>query len=255
MATALVTGASAGLGEEFAWQLATAGHDLVVTARSGDRLSELAEVVASATGVSVEVLVADLAAPEGREAVAARAADASRAISLLVNNAGFATGMSFVDASWEEEAAMHDVLITAPLRLTHAALPGMIDRGHGAILNVSSIAARLSNTTYAAHKRWVLEFTEALAGQLRGTGVTATAVLPGLTRTEFHDRPSLEHQKEEYPPLAWLTAEEVVSSALTAVRRGTVSVTPSVRYAVAGAVARLAPARFTRSSGSMRSPR
>ena len=255
MATALVTGASAGLGEEFAWQLATAGHDLVVTARSGDRLSELAEVVASATGVSVEVLVADLAAPEGREAVASRAADASRAISLLVNNAGFATGMSFVDTSWEEEAAMHDVLITAPLRLTHAALPGMIDRGHGAILNVSSIAARLSNTTYAAHKRWVLEFTEALAGQLRGTGVTATAVLPGLTRTEFHDRPSLEHQKEEYPPLAWLTAEEVVSSALTAVRRGTVSVTPSVRYAVAGAVARLAPARFTRSSGSMRSPR
>ena len=98
MATALVTGASAGLGEEFAWQLATAGHDLVVTARSGDRLSELADVVASATGVAVEVLVADLAAPDGRETVAARLADASRPVSLLVNNAGFATGMDFVDS-------------------------------------------------------------------------------------------------------------------------------------------------------------
>ncbi len=253
MATALVTGASAGLGEEFAWQLATAGHDLVVTARSRDRLSELADVVSSATGVKVEILAADLAAADGREEVAARLADRARPISLLVNNAGFATGVDFVDSTWEEEAAMHDVLVTAPLRLTHAVLPGMIERGHGAILNVSSIAAHLSNTTYAAHKRWVLEFTEVLAGQLHGTGVTATAVLPGLTRTEFHDRPSLEHQKTDYPPLVWLTAEQVVSAALTGVRRGTVSVTPSVRYSVAGALARIAPARLTRGGRSMRS--
>ena len=255
MATALVTGASSGLGEEFAWQLATSGHDLVVTARSRDRLSELADVVASATGVEVEILAADLAASDGREQVAERLADASRPISLLVNNAGFATGVSFADSTWEEEAAMHDVLVTAPLRLTHAVLPGMIERGHGAILNVSSIAAHLSNTTYAAHKRWVLEFTEALAGQLHGTGVTATAVLPGLTRTQFHDRPSLEHQKTDYPALAWLTAEEVVSAALTGLRRGTVAVTPSVRYAAAGALARLAPARLTRGTGSMRTRR
>ena len=255
MATALVTGASAGLGEEFAWQLATAGHDLVVTARSRDRLSELADVVSSATGVQVEILAADLAAPDGREQVAARLADTSHPISLLVNNAGFGTGVDFAHSTWEEEAAMHDVLVTAPLRLTHAVLPGMIDRGHGAILNVSSIAAHLSNTTYAAHKRWVLEFTEALAGQLHGTGVTATAVLPGLTRTQFHDRPSLEHQKTDYPALAWLTAEEVVSAALTGVRRGNVAVTPSVRYAAAGALARLAPARLTRGTGSMRTRR
>jgi short-subunit dehydrogenase len=258
MATALVTGASAGLGEEFAWQLATAGHDLVVTARSGDRLSELADVVSSATGVSVEVLVADLAAADGREAVATRLAGTSgskQPVSLLVNNAGFGTGTDFVDTPWEEEAAMHDVLVTAPLRLTHAVLPGMIERGHGAVLNVSSIAAHLSNSTYAAHKRWLLEFTESLAGQLRGTGVTATAVLPGLTRTAFHDRPALQHHRADSPEFMWLDAEQVVSAALTGVRRGSVSVTPSVRYSVAGAFAQLAPASVTRGFRSMRTQR
>ena len=147
---------------------------------------------------------------------------------------------------------MHDVLVTAPLRLTHAVLPGMIERGHGAVLNVSSIAAHLSNSTYAAHKRWVVEFTEALAGQLRGTGVTVTAVLPGLTRTEFHDRPALMHHREESPDFMWLNAEQVVSAALTGVRRGSVVVTPSARYAVAGALAQAAPSAVTRRFRSTR---
>ncbi len=251
MATALVTGASAGLGEEFAWQLATAGHDLVVVARSRDRLSELADVVTSATGKSVEVLVADLATADGREEVAARLADDARPISLLVNNAGFSTGERFVGGSWEAEAEMLDVLVTAPARLTHAALPGMIERGHGAILNISSIAAHLADSTYGAHKRWILDFTSALAGELRGTGVTATAVLPGLTRTEFHDKPGLAHYRADFPEVAWLSAEQVVSSALTGVRRGSVVVTPSARYAAAGVLARLTPKAVTRRMGSM----
>jgi len=249
MATALVTGASSGLGEEFAWQLATAGHDLVVSARSRDRLGELADVVASATGVHVEVLAADLADAAGREAVADRLADDARPVSLLVNNAGFGLGTSFLASAWDQEAAAHDVLVTAPLRLTHAALPGMVRRGHGAVLNVSSVAARLGNSTYGAHKRWVVEFTEAIAGQLRGTGVTATAVLPGLTRTRFHDAPSLEHMKTDYPQIAWLSAEQVVSSALSAVRRGAVTVTPSARYMAAGSLAMLAPRAVTRRLG------
>jgi short-subunit dehydrogenase len=255
MATALITGASAGLGEEFAWQLATAGHDLVVVARSRDRLSELADVVSSATGVAVEVLAADLSLPDGRETVAARLADSSRPVSLLVNNAGFSSGLSFVDSPWEDEAAMHDVLVTAPLRLTHAVLPGMIERGHGAILNVASIAAHLGDSTYAAHKRWLVEFTNALAGQLRGTGVTATVVLPGMTRTEFHSKPTLEHYRDELPEFAWLSAEQVVSSALTGVRRGSVMVTPSVRYAAAGTLAKFTPKAVTRRMGSMGSRR
>lgn len=251
MATALVTGASAGLGEEFAWQLATAGHDLVVVARSRDRLSELADVVTSATGKAVEVLAADLSTADGRETVAARLTDDARPVSLLVNNAGFATGKTFVGGTWEEEQQMLEVLVTAPARLTHAALPGMIERGHGAILNVSSIAAHLADSTYAAHKRWILDFTSALAGQLRGTGVTATAVLPGLTRTEFHDKPGLAHYRSDFPEAVWLSAEQVVSSALTGVRRGSVVVTPSVRYTAASALARLTPKAVTRRMGSM----
>lgn len=255
MAIAMVTGASAGLGEEFAWQLATARHDLVVVARSRDRLSELAEVVASATGVSVEVLAADLSTEDGREAVAARLADDARPVSLLVNNAGYALGRGFLETTWEDERALLDVHVTAPARLAHAALPGMVARGHGAILNVSSLAAHLGNSTYAAHKRWVVEFTEALAGQLRGTGVTATVVLPGLTRTEFHDREDLRHYRTEFADAAWLTPEAVVTSALAAVRRGAVTVTPSVRYATAGAVAKALPRSMKRRMGAMRGPR
>lgn len=253
MATALVTGASAGLGEEFAWQLATNRHDLVIVARSRDRLSELADVIRGAAGVNVEILPADLSTAKGRGLVATRLARADSPVSLLVNNAGFGLGTSFTQTSWREEQTLMDVLITAPLQLTHAVLPGMIERGHGAVLNVSSIAAHLSNTTYAAHKRWVVEFTEALAGQLRGTGVTATAVLPGLTRTEFHDRDDLQHMRSEFPEAAWLTADAVVASALAAVRRGSVTVTPSLRYTAAGALARVAPSAITRRMRSMRS--
>lgn len=246
MATALITGASAGLGEEFAWQLATAGHSVVLVARSRDRLSEVAEVLSSATGASAEVLAADLTTLEGRESVAARLADRDHPVSLLVNNAGFGIGQAFGDAPWEREQALLDIHITAPMRLAHAALPGMIDRGHGAILNVASIAAHLRNSTYAAHKRWVVDFTHALAGQLRGTGVTATAALPGLVRTRFHDDPQLAHMRDEFPEAAWLDPETVVTHTLAAVRAGRVTVTPSARYKLGGALLRAAPAAATR---------
>lgn len=252
MATALVTGASSGLGEEFAWQLATSGHDVVVTARSRDRLSELVHLLQSATGVEAESLVADLTTEEGREAVAARLADRERPVSLLVNNAGFGLGAAFTSSSWEQERTLLDVHVTAPLRLTHAAVPGMVERGHGAILNVSSLAARLSNGTYAAHKRWLVDFTHGLAGQLAGTGVTATVVLPGLVHTRFHDGESLAHMRDEFPEPAWLDPEQVVTAALAAVRRGQTEVTPSARYALAGGLLKAVPARLTRGRRSQR---
>ena len=246
MAIALVTGASAGLGEEFTWQLATAGHDVVLVARSRDRLSEVAHLVRSATGRSAEVMAADLSTDDGREAVAARLAATDRPVSLLVNNAGHGIGAPFTASTWDQERALLDVHVTAPLRLTHAVLPGMIARGHGAVVNVASIAAHLSNSTYAAHKRWAVEFTQALAGQLAGTGVTATAVLPGLVRTRFHDAASLRHMRDEFPDAAWLDPEQVVTAALAAVRRGQTVVTPSARYAVAGALLGALPGRLTR---------
>ncbi|WP_084104568.1 SDR family oxidoreductase [Demequina sp. NBRC 110056] len=248
MATALITGASRGLGEEFAWQLATARHDVVLVSRSGDALSELAHTIRGAAGVEAEVLEADLAQPEGLAAVEARVSDPDRPVSLLVNNAGYGLGKGVLETTWEEERDALAVLVTAPLCLSQAAAKAMTARGHGAILNVASIAAHLSNTTYAAHKRWVVEFTQALAGQLKGTGVSATAVLPGLVRTHFHDGPDLEHMRHDYPDFAWLEPEQVVESALAAVRRKAVTVTPSVRYAASGSLMRLAPRSLTRRS-------
>lgn len=248
MATALITGASRGLGEEFAWQLATARHDLVLVARDRDRMSEIADTIRSAAGVQVEIVPADLSTEDGLDAVAERLADMDRPVSLLVNNAGYGLGKNFLDTTWEEEKASLDVLVTAPLRLSQVAARAMVERGHGAILNVSSVAAHLANGTYAAHKRWVLDFTEALAGQLRGTGVSATAVVPGLVRTEFHDGPDLAHMREGFPQMAWLTSEQVVGSALAAVRRGAVSVTPSVRYTAGVKLLNLVPKGLTRSA-------
>ncbi|WP_084039793.1 SDR family oxidoreductase [Demequina sp. NBRC 110053] len=252
MATALITGASRGLGEEFAWQLATARHDVVLVSRSGDELSELANTIRGAAGVEAEVLVADLAQADGLAAVSERVGDPDRPISLLVNNAGYGLGKGVLDSTWEEEKAALDVLVAAPLCLAQAAAKSMTARGHGAILNVASIAALLSNTTYAAHKRWIVEFTHALAGQLDGTGVTATAVLPGLVRTAFHDADELAHMRDEYPDYAWLEPEQVVTSALAAVRRKAVTVTPSVRYATGASLLRLAPRALTRRSRSIR---
>ena len=240
------------MGEEFAWQLATARHDVVLVARDRDRMSEIAETIRSAAGVDVEVLVADLSTASGLETVAARVADPERPISMLVNNAGYGLGRGILDTTWEEEKAMLDVLVTAPMRLSQAAAAAMSERGHGAIVNISSIAAHLANSSYAAHKRWVLDFTEGLAGQLSGTGVTATAVVAGLVRTEFHDAPDLAPMREQYPDAAWLSAEQVVSSALAAVRRKAVVVTPSARYAAGVGLLQLVPTALTRRSRSQR---
>ncbi|MFW7415454.1 SDR family NAD(P)-dependent oxidoreductase [Demequina sp. SO4-18] len=252
MATALITGASRGLGEEFAWQLATARHDVVLVARDRDRLSELAETIRGAAGVRAEILVADLSTDEGRQAVADRVSDEESPVSLLVNNAGYGLGRGILTTSWDEEKAALDVLVTATLQLSQAAAKSMTSRGHGAILNVSSVAAHLSNSTYAAHKRWVRDFTEALAGQLHGTGVSATALVPGLVRTEFHDGPDLEYMKSEYPDVAWLSSEKVVEAALAGVRRKAIVVTPSARYAAGVGLLRMLPSAATRRSGSLR---
>lgn len=253
MATALITGASAGLGAEFAWQLATAKRDLVLVARSKDRLEEMARTIAGAAGVSVEVIVADLATTKGVNAVKARLADAERPIDLLVNNAGLGQGAPFVNNDLSKELAALDVMVRAVMILSHTAARAMVERGRGAILNVSSVASWLGNGTYAAHKAWVTAFTEGLAGELKGTGVSATAVLPGLTHTEFHDRAGIT---ETMPEFAWLDAEDVVAQALAAVRRKQVLVTPSIRYAAIAQAARVAPRSLVRAiSGAARARR
>jgi short-subunit dehydrogenase len=251
MGTALVTGASAGLGLEFAWQLATARHDVVLVARDGERLERLAAQLRAAAGVHAEVLPADLTDRAAVERVADRLRAPERPVGLLVNNAGLGLGQRFVGGDLTREEAALDLMVRTVLVLSHAAAGAMVERGRGAILNVASVAALMASGTYSAHKAWVRSFTEGLAVELHGTGVTATALNPGLTHTEFHDRAGLTGE-QALPEIAWLSADRVVAQALADVRRGAVLSTPSLRYQAASGLLRVLPRAAVRGIATAR---
>ncbi|UZN02671.1 SDR family NAD(P)-dependent oxidoreductase [Cellulomonas sp. S1-8] len=250
MGTALVTGASAGLGLEFAWQLATARHDVVLVARDEQKLTRLAGQLEAAAGVRAEVLVADLTDRAGLERVSDRLRADERPVGLLVNNAGLGLNQHFVGGDLAAEEKALDLMVRAVLVLSNVAAGAMVARGRGAILNVGSVGGLIASGTYSAHKAWVRVFTEALAVELKDTGVTATVVCPGFTHTEFHERGRID--TAHYPEAAWLDAEDVVAAALADVRRGVVISTPSLRYKVVSAVLRLAPRPAVRAFGGYR---
>lgn len=250
MATALITGASAGLGLEFAWQLATARHDVVLVARNAERLERLAAQLHAAAGVRAEVLPADLTDRADVERVAERLRSTERPVGLLVNNAGIGSSTRFLEADVTDEELALALMVRAVLVLSHAAASAMVPRGRGAILNVSSMAALLASGPYSAHKAWVRTFTEGLAVELRGTGVTATVLQPGFVHTEFHERGQID--MSGLPEGAWLNADDVVAAALADVRRGVVISTPSLRYQVAAGVARSLPRVAVRALGNYR---
>ncbi|WP_298458580.1 SDR family oxidoreductase [uncultured Cellulomonas sp.] len=250
MGTALITGATAGLGLEFAWQLATARHDLVLVARDTERLERVAGHLHAAAGVHVEVLAADLSDRADVDRVADRLRSTERPVGLLVNNAGFAVRQRFVDGDLDREERAFDVMVRAVMVLSHAAAGPMTARGRGAILNVASVAALTASGTYSAHKAWVRSFTEGLAVELAGTGVTATVLCPGFVHTEFHERAELD--MGAVPEAAWLRADDVVATALADVRRGAVISTPSVRYRLVSALLRTLPRSAVRAVGSHR---
>jgi short-subunit dehydrogenase len=244
MPTALVTGASSGLGAEFARQLAARGYDLVLVARDTERLERAAEQLRGA-GREVEVLPADLTTETGCATAAARLA---HGVDVLVNNAGLGLYRRFGRAELADEERQLDLNVRAVLRLSHAAVRAMTARASGHLINVSSVAGfvpRGGNATYSAGKAWVTMFSEGLAVQLAGSGVHVTAICPGFVRTEFHQRAaaSMDH----VPARMWLSAPDVVRKGLDDAFAGRPLSVPSRRYRALVTAARLAPRPVLRS--------
>jgi short-subunit dehydrogenase len=226
---ALITGASSGIGSVFARKLAQRGFDLILVARRQDRLDQAAREL---SGVAVATLAADLSTDAGIEAVARRIA-AEPALEVLVNNAGFGLKGRFWETTAEEQLRMQRVHVEATLRLTHAALQRMVERGRGGIINVSSVAAfarSQGNVGYSASKGWINDFTEALHLELRGIGsyVRVQALCPGFTYTEFHD--AMGVGRKGIPRWLWMNADAVVEASLDGLDRRRLFVVPGLVY-------------------------
>ena len=239
LVTALVTGATAGIGHRFAEHLARRGHPLVLVARDRGRLDTVAAALRQAYSVDVEVLPADLADRAQLARVEERVADRDRPVDLLVNNAGFGLKKRFLDNDVAAEHEMLDVLVTAVTRLSHAALGVMTERGRGGIINVSSVAAFLPRGTYSAAKAWVNRFSEWAAAEYRPRGITVMVLCPGFTRTEFHQRMGV---RRGTGPL-WLDADFLVERALADFDRGRTMSVPGRQYRAIVALSRFVPVR------------
>lgn len=234
---ALVTGATAGIGAEFARQLAERGYDLVLVARDRGRLEAIAADLERDHGVHAEVLAADLLDPAGLAAVESRVAAREFPLDYLVSNAGYGLKADFDENSADEETRSFDLLARVPLRLAHAALSQMLPRGRGVVLTVSSTAGMLPLGSYSAAKAWSLSFSRWANAYYRSSGVTVSALAPGFVRTEFHERMAVTRESMA-PRWLWLDADTVVRAALRDVDRGRAVSLPSLRYQALMALAR-----------------
>jgi short-subunit dehydrogenase len=227
---ALVTGASSGIGEAFARQLARDAHDLVLVARSTDALEALAKELRSGSGAAVECMSCDLTVDAELRRVEERVRS-GRAFDLVVNNAGVGSAGAFADQDVEREEQQIRLNVVALMRLTHAAVASMLPRGRGAVINVSSLAGigpYPFTATYGATKAFVNSLTEALAEELRGTGVQVQALCPGFTRTRFQERAGVD--PTTVPGFAWMSADSVVEASLASLARRELLCVPGLGY-------------------------
>ena len=244
MPTALVTGASAGIGAAFAEALAARGNDLVLVARDTARLDQLAARLKSAHGVDGEVLTADLTAEDGVSTVEERL---RTPVDLLVNNAGFGTVGKFAELPLEAELREIQLNVVALVRLCRAALQAMIEQGAGGIINVASVAAFQPtpfNATYGATKAFVRSFSHSLHEEARGTGVRVTVLCPGFTKTEFQERAGID--SSGIPGFLWQAAEEVVAAGLQANDRNRAECVPGILNRVSASLSDAVPPSLSR---------
>jgi short-subunit dehydrogenase len=247
MAIALITGATAGIGAQYARLLAKEGFDLILVARNKNRLASTAKSLNKEFGVKVEVLPADLTKPVQLEKVRKRLSDSKKPIEVLINNAGFGINKSFLVSNLSDEQGLLDVLVTAPMRLTHAVLPIMKERNSGTIVNVSSVASWIAGGSYSAAKSYLTVLTESLHTELRPTKIKISALCPGFTRTEFHERGRMK--MNGLPNFMWLSAEEVVGKSWRDVNAGKVISIPGWQYLILSSISRFGPRPMVRRIG------
>lgn len=238
----MITGATAGIGAAFARKLAADGYRLVLVARDAERLASAAAELSDRHAVPASALPADLTTEEGCAAVSARLADPDAPVDLLVNSAGMGLRVPFLRSGLADEEHLLRLNVQAVLRLTSAVLPAMAARGHGAVINVSSVAGfgvPAPGSTYSASKAWVTNFSESIAVSVRPYGVRVMALCPGYTRTEFHDRAGIDIRP--IPAWLWLDAESVVATAMRHLAEGRLVSVPDWKYKLATVALRYAP--------------
>jgi uncharacterized protein len=245
--TALVTGASAGIGEAIARELAARGQNLTLTARREDRLTKLAAELHEGHGVRVGSVACDLGEASERDRLAARITELGLEVEVLVNNAGFGYVGDFVDGERERQVEMVRLNCEAVVDLTARYLPLMVGRGRGNVINIASTGAfqpMPKSATYGATKAFVLSHSEAVHHELRGTGVTLTAVCPGPVRTEFVEAAAIEGA-EDTPGFIWMTAEDIARHAVDAAEAGKRAIVPGTLNYAGMLLGRHSPRLFT----------
>jgi len=247
MSTALVTGATAGIGESFTRLLAGKDFDLVLVARDKKRLQERAASLSRKYKIGVEVLQADLSVPAQLARVEKRLSNPKKPIEVLINNAGFGIKDSFLSSDIEAELNLIDVLAKAPMQLMHAVLPQMLVRNSGTIINVSSVASFIAGGTYSAAKSYLTVHTESLHAELSKTNINVSALCPGFTRTEFHQRGKMK--MSGLPNFMWLEADRVASESWIAAERGNAICIPGWQYKILSTFARFGPRPLVRKLG------
>lgn len=236
-----------GIGESFARLLAEKGFNLVLVARDNKRLQERAKALSKKYKIDVEVLQADLSIPTQLAKVEKRLSSPKKPIEVLINNAGFGIKDSFLSSNIADEISLIDVLVKAPMQLMHAVLPQMLDRNSGTIINVSSVASFIAGGTYSAAKSYLTVHTESLHTELSKTNINISALCPGFTHTEFHQRGKMK--MSGLPNFMWLEADRVVSDSWRAAMAGKAICIPGWQYKTLSTIARFGPRPLVRKLG------